>query len=57
MFHMPQKHITCPKSEIDQFEIEQVKDFNFIGELLNWKSHVEYISGKLIRRTGALNIL
>ncbi len=58
---MPQKHIRCPKRKIDQIEIEHVKDFNFLGividEQLNWKSHVEYISCKITRTNGIINKL
>ncbi len=61
MFHMPQKHIRCPKLKIDQVEIEQVKDFNLLGIVidrqLNWKSHVEYIFCKITRTNCILNRL
>ncbi len=47
MFHIPQKHIKYPKCKIDEVEIKQVEDHNFLGividEQLNWKSHAEYI--------------
>ncbi len=53
MFHMSQKLCKCPKDKIDQVEIEQVKEFNFlriiIDEQLNWKSRVEYMSCKITR--------
>ncbi len=61
MFHMPQKHIRCPKFKINQVEIEQVKDFHFLGivinEQLNWKSHVKYIPYKITITYGIQNRL
>ncbi len=29
------KHIRCPKLKIDQVEIEQVNEFNFLGIVIN----------------------
>ncbi len=59
VFHTPQKQIANLSLEIDGVAIEQVSEFNFLGilisEHLNWKSHVEYIAGKLSRTNGILN--
>ncbi len=35
IFHTPQKHVTNPKLRIDGIDIEQVKEFNFLGIILN----------------------
>ncbi len=60
VFHTPQKHVN-PKLRIDGADIEQVKEFNFLGiilnEHLNWKNHVEYLSCKISRTNGILNRL
>ncbi len=51
VFHTPQKHVNNPKLRIDGVDIEQVKEFNFLGiilkEHLNWKNYVEYLSCKI----------
>ncbi len=50
-----------PTLEIDKVEIEKIKEFNFLGivinEQLNWKSNVEYISCKIARTNGIINRL
>ncbi len=42
---MPQKQVTLPQLENDKVEIDNLKEFNFLGivinEQLNWKSRVE----------------
>ncbi len=61
VFHTHQKAILSPKLQINGVEIIQVKNFNFLGvvinEHLNWKNHVEYISCKISRTNGILNRL
>ncbi len=53
-FHTYQITIASPKLQINGVEIIQVKNFNFLGvvmnEHLNWKNHVEYISCKNIKK-------
>ena len=63
VFHHKQKRI-CTKSlklYISSKKIECVKEFNFLGimldENLNWKSHVQKISGKIAGVAGTLSRL
>ncbi len=35
VFHMPQKCVMYPNLKIDHIEIERVKEFNFLGIVLN----------------------
>ena len=48
LFHMPQKEIPQLSSNIDGMVIEHVKEFNFLGVILdsnlNWKAHLKAIS-------------
>ena len=61
IFHTPQKHIIKPNLYIDDIEIDQVVDFNFLGinfnENMNWKSHIDKIASKISRAIGILNRL
>ena len=63
MFHSPKKKIQelQPKLVINDINIEQVKDFNFLGitieEHLNWKLHIDKISKKISRAIGIMNKL
>ncbi len=61
IFHTQDKQVIRPKLKIDQVEIEQLTEFNFleivINEHLNWKSHVEYISFKIYRTNSIINRL
>ncbi len=45
VFHRPQKRVMYSKIKIHQIEIEQVKEFNFLGIVLNeqltWKNHTD----------------
>ncbi len=42
VLHRPQKHVMHPKIQIDNVELERVKEFNFLGivltEQLTWKN-------------------
>ncbi len=53
VFHRPPKLVMYPKIKIDDVEIEQVKEFNFLGivlnEQINWKNHTENLSCKINR--------
>ncbi len=46
IFHKPKKHITAISLKIDYTPIEKVKDFHFLGlvinEYLNWKMCTKY---------------
>ncbi len=61
VFHPHQEQVSSPKLQINEVEIEQVKEFNLLGivinEQLNWKSHMEHISCKISRTNGILNRL
>ncbi len=61
VFHMPQKQVTLIQLEIGKIEFEKVKEFNFLGivinEQLNWKSHVAFMSCKISRTNGIINRL
>ncbi len=61
VFHPNQKQVASPKLHINEVEIEQVKEFNFLGivinEQLNWKSHIEHMSCNISRTNGILNRL
>ena len=57
IFHTPKKKIIkIPHLLINNNPIENVHDFNFLGQTLNehmkWKSHTDKISNKLGRYTG-----
>ena len=60
MFHSPKKKIQeiQPRLVINDINIEQVKDFNFLGitieEHLNWKLHIDKMSKKISRAILAL---
>jgi hypothetical protein len=61
IFHMPNKIIDYPELKINEVPITYVKEFNFLGivinENLNWKSHVDFISKKISKVVGILNKL
>ncbi len=46
IFHQPKKHLAYISLTIDDTAIEKVKDFNFLGlvvnEHLNWKTQTKY---------------
>ena len=58
-FHMPQKAVPKLKLTIDNYNIERVDDFNFLGltinTKLNWSSHINIIAGKLTKAIGIIN--
>lgn len=51
IFRMPKKTVESPAILIDNVPIQFVKEFNFLGiilnENLNWKSHINHISKKV----------
>ena len=61
IFLPPGKKIKTPKIEIDNFEIERVTNFDFLGltinENLNWSAHTNKISNKISRSIGIINKL
>ncbi len=61
VFHRPQKRVMYVKLEIDHVEIDRVKEFYFLGIVLNeqltWKNHTEYLSCKITVTNGILNRL
>ena len=58
IFHSHQRIIAQPKLTINNTDIEQVKQFNFLGLILNsqltWSSHIEHISKKISRVIGVM---
>ena len=62
-FHHHNKNILgkVPVLKINNTEIEKVKNFNFLGiiinENLNWKPHCDYIGNKLSKVNGIMNRL
>ncbi len=61
IFHIKQKKINILEIKVNDNIIERVKDFNFLGfvinENLSWKSHAENISNSISKTTGILNRL
>jgi hypothetical protein len=61
IFHTPQRKITPPKLHINNFPIQRVQDFNFLGITINqhmtWKTHIQKISTKIAKTNGVLNKL
>ena len=61
VFHKPQKRFESPQLQINGTDIERVKDFNYLGILMNehlsWKNHVTLIANKISRSIGILNKL
>ena len=61
IFHKPRKKFENPSLQINGSVIERVKEFNYLGLLLNehltWKNHVNSICNKIARSTGILNKL
>ena len=63
VFHHRQRNISAiiPKLRINDSKIERVKEFNFLGivldECLTWKSHIQKIASKIARVIGTLNRL
>jgi hypothetical protein len=61
IFHTLRKTIKPIKLKIEQTQIEQVHEFNFLGltinEHLNWKDHIDKISSKISKTMGILNKL
>ena len=53
VFHMPQKRIQLPLLKIAGTDIEFVDNFNFLGIIinkhLNWTSHVDMLTAKIIQ--------
>ena len=61
IFHVPRKETQTLTLKIDNTNIEQVDEFNFIGLTLDanltWKKHVNKIANKCSKTTGVLNKL
>ena len=60
-FRMPQKKIIQPNIQINGSNIEFVETFMFLGitinNKLNWNSHINKVTNKIIKTVGILNIL
>ena len=61
IFHTPQRTVVPPVIKISNHVIEYVKQFNFLGIIidshLSWKPHIEYIAKKLSKVNAILNKL
>jgi hypothetical protein len=61
IFHLPQKVVNIPKISMNNFHIEFVKEFNYLGividQHLSWKPHTDLISKKISKTVGILNRL
>ena len=60
-FHMPPKICQVPLLQIAGTNIEFVVNFNFLGitinKHLNWTSHVDILSAKMLKTIGILNAI
>ena len=58
VFHIIQKKVEYPTLKINDTNIEQVTQFNFLGLILNsrlnWSSHVDHISKKISKVIGVM---
>ena len=61
LFHTPQKRVSVPKLKFDNHDIEIVKEFNFLGVVLDthltWDAHLNYIIKKISKVSGILSRL
>jgi hypothetical protein len=61
IFHTPHRKLTPLEIKIDNVCIERVKNFNFLGLMLNenmtWTDHINKIANKISRSLGILNRL
>ena len=61
IFYPHQKKVKKPKLMIENYEIECVDEFNFLGitfdKHMTWKPHIDRIANKLNRTIGILNCL
>ena len=61
IFHVPRKETQILTLKIDNKNIAQVDEFNFLGLTLDanltWKKHVNKIANKCSKTTGDLNKL
>lgn len=61
IFHTPQRIITYPKIQVNGHNIEFVREFNFLGiiidEHLSWKPHTTSLSNKLSKTVGIMSRL
>ena len=61
VFHTDRTLIDCPVLKINNFTIELIQNFNFLGLHINnnltWDSHQNHISLKISKITGTMNRL
>lgn len=61
IFHTPQRHVDNPELFMDDIKIEFVKQFNFLGILINnnlkWTSHIDMIGKKIAKTLGIMKKL
>ena len=57
IFAMPTKKYQVSLIQLNDVVIERVSNFNFLGEQLNWKKHIDKMSIKCSKTVGILNKL
>ncbi len=61
IFHKPKKQVATISLKNDDTVLEKVKDFNFLGLVLNehltWKTHTNKVSNSISKTIGILNRL
>ena len=61
LFHLNRKAVNYPNLLINNINIENVAEFNFLGiqlsQNLKWKTHQNHVSLKLTKTIGILNRL
>ena len=61
LFYKPSRKIHIPNIKLNNNDIDHVKEFNFLGLLINnnltWKTHVNKICNKMSQSVGIINCL
>ena len=61
VFHQPRKKFKMPNLKLNDFQIENVDTFNFLGitidKHLNWNAHIDKVCNKISRSLGIMNKL
>ena len=59
LFYKPPRKIHIPNIKLNNNDIDHVKEFNFLGLLINnnltWKTHVNNICNKMSQSVGIIN--
>ena len=54
VFHTINRAVKYPNLKINNTYIEHVYEFNFLGVILNWNTHINSIASKISRTVGLL---